>query len=534
MGARKYGRKAEGGRGAGVLAGARLGAIRNDRAGTPTRTLGDDGPYLTAFSLQPKTLPLSLLTPLPSLLSAAAIWPVWLYLFRSWAGPGSDGTGPGLLILSLAWAAWISLKDPAPPHGSRFGTAIILAVYAGAYGWLPPLARAMIGLAALGASVVEMPGVGWRHRSGLAILFILCAPAVDTLNFFLGGPLRSLSAAMATVWLQGTGLPAAMQGAALSVDGKLFLVDSPCSGINGLWVGVVIAAAAAVYYRLRPIRTVLLVSIAVILCAPANAWRMASLVYLARLAPRIGTAAGSVGHEAVGIFTFAAVALVLMTLASRLGDRTRPPRNEAVETVPAPIPTPAGRPVSSRLLLTLVCLAACAAAIAPLLQPARLPAHEAAYFPGWPSTWLAQPLHRLAAPGEDQRWADFSPGPVAWFSVPGGRQILFRWVTRPDRRLHPSEDCYRGNGYRVTPLPPTLAPADGCRGIVIWRRFRAERDGRDYEVREVIISRQGRAYSDAAWWWWQVAGPGAKDRGPWLAVTVQELVEGGRPGDSTP
>ncbi|HTE20918.1 MAG TPA: hypothetical protein VK689_21345, partial [Armatimonadota bacterium] len=128
-----------------------------------------------------------------------------------------------------------------------------------------------------------------------------------------------------------------------------------------------------------------------------------------------------------------------------------------------------------------------------------------------------------------RRWAALNPGPLAHFALPDGSELLLRWVDRPSRALHPAEDCYRGQGYALTPLPPVSAPApvtlnapeSGRAKPVLWRRFRATRDGAEWEVRSLILSQGGETYPDPGWWWWKTNGPGASDRGPWWAVTLQ-------------
>jgi len=107
-------------------------------------------------------------------LAAGAVWPVWPYLLRGWLSPGAD-PAPGVVFLgALAWALylWRSAKSPVAP-APGWPLPLLLALYAAGYHSLPPLARTMLGLAAFGAAVQALPGLGWRHRSGLVALFVL-------------------------------------------------------------------------------------------------------------------------------------------------------------------------------------------------------------------------------------------------------------------------------------------------------------------------------------------------------------------------
>src|SRR5207302_216380 len=109
--------------------------------------------------------------------------------------------------------------------------------------------------------------------------------------------------------------------------------------------------------------------------------------------------------------------------------------------------------------------------------------------PGWPTHLLGQPLFRLPDTTMDRRRAAAAPGPLARFAVVDGSELLLRWIDQADRAVHPPEDCYRGNGYRVTSRTPLSAPvsrpsvsleASIQRGA-IWRRFWAERSGEAWE-----------------------------------------------------
>ncbi|MFN3650695.1 MAG: archaeosortase/exosortase family protein [Armatimonadota bacterium] len=447
-------------------------------------------------------------TLLPLVLTAAAVWPVWPYLLRAYTAPGADPAPALLLGAVLAWSLHRAVRGAAGT--SPLVTWIALGIYALGYPFLPPLARALLGLGALGAALVSLPGCGWRTQSGIAALALLAAPSTDTLNFFLGGPLRSACAWLAAGLLAPTGVPAAVEGATLTVAGRLFSVDAPCSGVNGLWAGAVIAAVLALHFRLPPLRTAALLATVAPLCVLGNAWRAAALVQMERLASA-GASQPDWAHPGVGLVVFAATVALLAGAAYRLQPRS-----------PA---SPQCAPVESARGSRLGWGVALAAALAPLWGAgAAGPSQTAAAFPGWPESWQGAPLRRLPARAVDRRWAALAPGPLARFALPDGSELLLAWVDRPTRAVHPAEDCYRGSGYEVTPLPPVRAPlprwtaGDATSGV--WRRFRVERDGRAQEVRGVIVSETGEAYADPSWWWWRTAGPGAQDPGPWWVVTV--------------
>jgi hypothetical protein len=153
-----------------------------------------------------------------------------------------------------------------------------------------------------------------------------------------------------------------------------------------------------------------------------------------------------------------------------------------------------------------------AAALTPLL-PARHPARSAhGPLPAWPHEFRGRPLVRVQMNGDEQRFlADF-PGAVARFSD-GEHDILLRWVEQPTRRLHPSEDCYRGWGYEVS-QSKIRTDDEGTR----WRCFTARSGDSKRSVCEQMRDLEGAHYTDVSSWYW--AATLHRTDGPWLVTTV--------------
>lgn len=451
-----------------------------------------------------------------------ALWPVGIYLARAYTA-GSDGWLPALLLLGVvSWALWkgagASAAGGEPPRPTLTVPALLL-LYAALYGLTPPLARALLGLLVLAALLLAWPGLSWRRHSAIPLLLLLSVPAVDTLNFFLGGPLRAASAQLSALWLLIGGVPAHAEGAMIRVGAHLFSIDAPCSGVNGLWSAVVAAAVLALWRELRPTATLALVTLAAGLAVVSNAWRAATLIYASRI---IHGQAAEIVHPFTGLVGFAAVLALLVWLSGRLpssppatSSRVRGPRHDFGTA-------------RRRLLRPSIGLGcAVLAALAPLVSHPSLPTRQGVvHFSGWPQDWMGQSLHRLPPTPLDERWIALSAGPLARFQLTNGNELLLRWVERPGRGVHPPEDCYRAQGYTVTSLDMVLSPAPGALGLASWRRFRAVKGAEDVEVREIIVSQTGQSYSDPAWWWWCVAGPGATDRGPWWFAVEQRGIAG--------
>jgi hypothetical protein len=158
-------------------------------------------------------------------------------------------------------------------------------------------------------------------------------------------------------------------------------------------------------------------------------------------------------------------------------------------------------------LLILVCVVA---AVVPLFgtKPATAVAEN---FPGWPTHFEGRPLRTLPLGPLEQRFAAGFPGRIARFSD-GEREIVFRWISRETRLLHPASDCFRGVGFSVTPQPLRVDP-----GGERWGGFIAARGGNRLSVSERIHDERGNQWTDVSSWYW--AATTGESRGPWWAVT---------------
>lgn len=124
-------------------------------------------------------------------------------------------------------------------------------------------------------------------------------------------------------------------------------------------------------------------------------------------------------------------------------------------------------------------LACLLAAAAPFRLPPSAPAPNGA-FPGWPTVFEGYPLRELPRTVREQRFERGFPGRIARFTD-GHRELVIRWVTRETRMLHPATECFRGLGYRITPLPLSLDAQQRP-----WGAFIAERDTERLRIRELI------------------------------------------------
>jgi exosortase/archaeosortase family protein len=234
-------------------------------------------------------------------------WPVlrW-YALR--LGDGSDEPhGLAALAAALIFAPWRAWREPLPPR--RHATlAALLLVYCAAFPFAPPLARALLFVVPFG--VAAAPG---GFAFAWSALLALSLPLIATLQFYLGYPLRALTAALAAPLLALGGLRVESSGTTLAWAGERVIVDTPCSGLRMLWTGLVLAAVLACRLRLDARATLILFRQTALAVFVANTLRAAFVFCLETgLWPDPPWA-----HEAVGLALFAAVALGVISLAER-------------------------------------------------------------------------------------------------------------------------------------------------------------------------------------------------------------------------
>lgn len=173
-------------------------------------------------------------------------------------------------------------------------------------------------------------------------------------------------------------------------------------------------------------------------------------------------------------------------------------------------------------LATLALFAICtAAALAPLAKDAASIDGQASAFPGWPDRFEGRPLTRLPLSALEQRFQQAFPGKVARFSD-GRHEVILRWVSEGSRKLHSAADCFKANGYALTPQPILV------QGNQRWSGFIAGKGSQRLLVRERIADGAGGEWSDVSAWYWAVQL--GQTRGPWWTVTVAGAAgAGGQP-----
>lgn len=164
----------------------------------------------------------------------------------------------------------------------------------------------------------------------------------------------------------------------------------------------------------------------------------------------------------------------------------------------------------------LLCLCA---ALLPLATPQsgpRAQSYRITTFPGWPAQFEGRNLQPLPLSALEQQFQQDFPGKIGRFTD-GQREIILRWVTDGNRRLHPAADCFKANGYTLQTRPMIT------KGTERWSSFLATRGSTRLLVSERIMDEAGGQWSDTSAWFW--ATQLGKTGGPWWAVTVAQRAE---------
>lgn len=184
-------------------------------------------------------------------LQAVALWPHWRWA----AARVADGSDDPLGLAALAALAVVVFKlepqlraSPKPAWLIAAMGATLAATLASFY--LPPLIGALLAALAMAAGLRSLMPSGHAvlPMAGLAVLAL---PVVSSLQFYAGYPLRVVTAQLSTWLLQLVGMTAERTGSSMTVQGRLIVVDAPCSGVQMVWMAYFCACAVAAFSGLR-------------------------------------------------------------------------------------------------------------------------------------------------------------------------------------------------------------------------------------------------------------------------------------------
>jgi exosortase/archaeosortase family protein len=247
-------------------------------------------------------------------LQALALWPHGAYLIERALDGSDDPLGLVALATAAVLVAWHADTLRLVPN-LGWQLAAIAGTLAANAAWLlgvPALAAGMIAALALGAAVAAW----WpdeRARLPLMGLLLLALPLVATAQFYVGYPLRLVTAEASAWILQTLGIDAVRSGTSMWVDGQLVIVDAACSGVQMAWWGYFTACATAAATRLGDAATARRLPLVGLVVLGANVLRNSVLVALEARPEGLPAAA----HEAIGAGVLALVMIGAAALMRR-------------------------------------------------------------------------------------------------------------------------------------------------------------------------------------------------------------------------
>jgi len=250
-------------------------------------------------------------------LLAASLWPTAWWMGQRMLD-GSDEPLGALALAALAPMLWTCRRRlRAAPRLGWLALALAgAAASTAALGQVPPLVSSLLGLLALGAGLAAfLPST--LATAPVLGLSLLSLPLLASLQFYAGYPLRVITAE-ASRWLLAPGFDVERSGASLLVDGRLVIVDAPCSGVQMLWLGYFTACVVALHAGRRNAGFLARLPAVSALVLAGNVLRNAVLVALEASVHHLATWA----HDAVGLIVLAAVcACIARVIHGPLGAR---------------------------------------------------------------------------------------------------------------------------------------------------------------------------------------------------------------------
>ncbi|MDX2112011.1 MAG: archaeosortase/exosortase family protein [Verrucomicrobiota bacterium] len=452
-----------------------------------------------------------------------AHWAVWRWYALRLSDGSDEPFGVVALVATFVLCQWKQLR--LPMSDSRLVLlGICISAYALSQWTLPPIFRAALGMGAVAVCIVR-----GSSRWGIGMLLGLSLPWLATMQFYLGYPLRLVTALFVVPLLQLSGQPVAREGVTLWFAGDPVVIDAPCSGVHMLWMGLFAAAIKVALASVTLPSTLRHLRWTGFCIFSANLVRNYVLFFVETkqwpLPPW--------GHETVGLLCFAIAVIAIVVMPLRLNQTSYGALPHWTGAIYQSVLRRFRRSMSligsyrQGLVVSGFLLVIVAASLHPLMKSFSGEPAESKSLSFAPisiaslklpeGNWTPLPLTAV-----DARWAATFPGEVLLYGDGEGRLIVRR-VEVLTRRLHPAEDCFRGMGFKIADRRLIRE------GISSWATFTATKVNTTYSVRERIQDTSGNSWTDvSAWFWHAMLG---KSTGPWLslvqvAISFEPLAEG--------
>lgn len=251
-------------------------------------------------------------------LHALALWPHGMYLVQRAFDGSDDPLGLLALFAVAALVMWQRQQLRLTPQLGWLVAAMALALAANGAWWagVPALLASLLAAASLACALLAWWPAS-QPRLPLAGLVVLALPWIASLQFYLGFPLRVLTAQLSAWLLQAAGFDAMRSGASMVVNGQLVIVDAPCSGVQMAWLAYFTACAAAAANAVPDRRFLRRAAWVGAIVLAGNALRNSVLVALESRPQGLSAA----WHEAIGLGALGLVCGAVLALLLRRGPR---------------------------------------------------------------------------------------------------------------------------------------------------------------------------------------------------------------------
>ena len=247
-------------------------------------------------------------------LHALALWPHGAYLVQR----AVDGSDDPLGLLALAAVAvlvvWHRHSLRLTPRLGWLAASMGVALAANGAWWagVPALLASLLAALSLVCALLAWWPAA-QPRAPLAGLVVLALPWIASLQFYLGFPLRVITAQLSAWGLQLAGYDAARSGASMVVNGHLVIVDAPCSGVQMAWLAYFSACGAAAVLGVADRVFVRRAAWVGAIVLAGNVLRNSVLVALESRPGGLGAA----WHEAIGLVALGTVCVAVLALVQR-------------------------------------------------------------------------------------------------------------------------------------------------------------------------------------------------------------------------
>ena len=436
-------------------------------------------------------------TAIDAIIVCIALWPVWHWLGMRYIDTSDESYG----WLALGFIAIFLYKKGRGFYCKNSDYIIItllLLIYSLFYSQIPMLLRAILTFSAL-AVFASRTIYNRPFNFPLWGLFMLSLPVDATLQFYIGFPLRLSSSNIAGLVLNLSNIHVQVNGGIMQFGKMAVAVDAPCSGVKMLYVTALLVCLIAVYNNLNFIRTALLALAGLLVLIFANSLRAAWLFF-----PESGLVFAkhkALIHDITGIIAFSII-LASIYGVNLLLNQLKKPLN-----LLAP-PKQNSHPVNLkiRILLFIICATTLMGSFR--RQTHSIPKLNIAI----PTTWNNKPLTQLPLTTQERTFQHNFPG-VIIKATDGINSYIFRFVNTKTRKLHSATDCFKGLGYKIT-YQPLEQNEQGT-----WSVFYAHKGPYHKKIKEIIIDKSGRNWSDLSKWYW--TAPNSK---LWTNIVIIETI----------